>query len=146
MRRFAASAGVALLLAGVLGCGSGGRLTRAEYAKRADAICTKYNGKLNALAAPKSQTELVAFVDKAVPLVDSASSELSDLKPPKDEEQTAQAWNKANTDVLHALEELRTAAKAKDRPKMQTALKDGNTANQHANDLARTLGMKACAK
>jgi hypothetical protein len=146
LRRFAVSGVVAAVLVAA-GCGGGGeRLSRADYAKKADAICAKYNGKLAALPRPKDQTELVSFVDKAVPLVDDASSQLAELKGPKDQEHTADAWNKANADIVTALEKLRAGAKAKDEAKMQAALKDGNTANSRANNLARTLGMNACAK
>lgn len=145
MRRFAISVLVLVLLAAA-GCGGGGRLSRAEYAKKADAICTKYNGKINALDRPKNEAELVGYVDKAVPLVQDASGELAGLKPPQDEQRTADAWNKANADVAVALESLREGAKKKDEAKMQAALKDGNTANSRANNLARTLGMTSCAK
>jgi hypothetical protein len=145
LRRFAISA-LALVLLAAAGCGGGGRLTRAEYAKKADAICVKYNGKINALDRPKNEAELVGYVDKAVPLVKDASGELADLKPPQDEQHTADAWNKANADVAVALQHLREGAKAKDQAKMQAALKDGNTANSRANNLARTLGMTSCAQ
>ena len=146
MRSFAASA--VLLAVLVAGCGGGGssRLSRTDYAKQADAICLKYNAKLNAIAQPKSQAELAAFVDKAVPLVSDASDRLSELKPPQDEQRIATAWNKANGDIVRALERLRDAAKANDRPKLQTALTDGNKANSRANTLAKTLGMNACSK
>ena len=148
MRRFAASA---LLVAVIVpGCGGGGgggkRLTRGEYAKQADAICLKYNAKLNGIAQPKSQAELAAFVDKAVPLVSDASDRLSELKPPQDEQRIATAWNTANAEVVRALQRLRDAAKANDRAKLQSALADGNKANAHANTLAKTLGMNACSK
>ena len=148
MRRLAASA---LLVAVIVpGCGGGGgggkRLTRGEYAKQADAICLKYNAKLNGIAQPKSQAELAAFVDKAVPLVSDASDRLSELKPPQDEQRIATAWNTANAEVVRALQRLRDAAKANDRAKLQSALADGNKANAHANTLAKTLGMNACSK
>lgn len=146
MRSFAASTLLVALLVAGCGGGGGGRLSRADYAKKADAICAEYNAKLNALARPKKEADLPGFVDKAVPLVSDASDRLSELNPPLDEQTTAEAWNQANTDIVRALERLRDAAKANDRTKMAAALKDGNTANQHANDLARTLGMTACAK
>ena len=66
MRRFALAFAVATLASG---CGGGsGRLSKAEYAKRADAICTKYNAKLKALARPTGISELPAYVDRALPL------------------------------------------------------------------------------
>jgi hypothetical protein len=146
LRSFAVSALLAAIL--VAGCGGGrdGRLSRADYAKQADKICLKYNAKLNGIAQPKSQAELAAFVDKAVPLVSDASDRLSELKPPQDEQRIATAWNKANSDVVRALERLRDAAKANDRAKLQAALADGNKANARANTLAKTLGMNACSK
>ena len=146
MRSFAASALLVALL--VAGCGGGGGdgLSRADYAKQADKICSTYNAKLNALPQPKNQTELTGFVDKAVPLVSDASDRLSELKPPQDEQRIADAWNRANSDIVRALERLRDAAKAKNNAKMQTALADGNKANARANTLAKTLGMNACSK
>ncbi len=147
MLSFAASAlFVAVLVAGCGGGGGGGRLSRAEYAKQADTICLKYNAKLNGIAQPKSQAELAAFVDKAVPLVSDASDRLSELKPPQDEQRIADTWNTANSDIVRALERLRNAAKAKDRAKLQAALADGNKANSRANTLAKTLGMNACSR
>ena len=146
MRSFAASALLAAVLAAGCGGGGGSRLSRADYAKQADKICSTYNAKLNALPQPKSQAELSAFVGKAVPLVSDASDRLAELKPPQDEESIANAWNRANSDIVRALERLRDAAKAKDNAKMQTALADGNKANSRANTLAKTLGMDACSK
>jgi hypothetical protein len=124
----------------VAGCGGGGgaRLSRTEYAKQADKICSTYNAKLNALPQPKSQAELSAFVGKAVPLVSDASDRLAELKPPQDEQRLADSWNQANSDIVRA--------KAKNNAKMQTELAAGNKANAHANTLAKTLGMNACSK
>lgn len=145
MRSFAASA--LLLAVLVAGCGGGGKaLSRADYAKQADQICSTYNAKLNAIPQPKSQAEVGAFVAKAVPLVSDATDRLAELRPPQDEQSVASAWNRANSDIVRALERLRDAAKAKDNAKMQTALADGNKANSRANTLAKTLGMNTCSK
>jgi hypothetical protein len=146
LRSFAASALLVAVLVAGCGGGGGGRLSRADYAKQADKVCTTYNAKLNAIPQPKNQAELAAFVDKAVPLVSDASDRLSELKPPQDEQRIADSWNRANSDIVRALERLRDAAKAKDNAKMQAALADGNKANSRANTLAKTLGMNACSK
>ena len=146
MRSFAASALLVAVLAAGCGGGGGKPLSRADYAKEADKICSTYNAKLNALPQPKSQAELAAFVGKAVPLVSDATDRLAELKPPQDEQSIATAWNSANSEIVRALERLRDAAKAKNNAKMQTALADGNKANSRANTLAKTLGMNACSK
>ena len=144
MRRFALAFAIAGLVAG---CGGGsGRLSKGEYAKRADAICTKYNAKLKALARPTSISALPDYVDKALPLARKGDDELRGLKPPKDEEQTAKEWLDQNDSVVGSMERLRDAAKKGDRAGIQTALNEATSANQSANRLARQLGLTVCAQ
>src|SRR5918911_5542541 len=144
MRKF----GLALLITGlVAGCGGGsGRLSKEEYAKRADAICAKYNAKLKALARPTSIGALPAYVDRALPLARKGDDELRALKPPKDEEKTADEWLDQNDSVVGSMERLRDAAKKRDRAGIQTALNEATSANQTANRLARRLGLSVCAQ
>lgn len=144
MRRVALAIAVVALVAG---CGGGsGRLSKAEYSKRADAICTKYNAKLKALARPTSISALPAYVDKALPLARKGDDELRALEPPKDEEQSAKEWLDQNDSVVGSMERLRDAAKKGDRAGIQTALNEASSANQTANRLARSLGLRVCAQ
>jgi hypothetical protein len=144
MRRVALAVAVAGLVAG---CGGGsGRLSKAEYGKRADAICTKYNAKLKALARPTSISALPDYVDKALPLARKGDDELRALKPPKDEEQMAKEWLDQNDSVVGSMERLRDAAKKSDRAGIQTALNEATSSNQTANRLARRLGLRVCAQ
>jgi hypothetical protein len=146
MRRFALAFAVVLAVV-VAGCGGGsGRLSKAEYAKRADAICTKYNAKIRALGRPTAIGGLPAYVDKALPLARKGDDELSALKPPKDEERTAKEWLDQNDSVVGSMERLRDAAKKGDRAGIQTALNEASSANQTANRLARRLGLSVCAQ
>ncbi len=143
MRRFALAFAVAALVAG---CGGSGRLSKADYVKQADAICTKYNAKLKALARPTSIGDLAAYVDKALPLARKGDDELRALKPPKDEEQKAKEWLDQNDSVVGSMERLRDAAKKSDRAGIGIALDQANSANQKANGLARSLGLRVCAE
>jgi hypothetical protein len=144
MRRFALAFAIAGLVAG---CGgSGGQLSKQEYAKRADAICTKYNAKLKALTRPTGLSELPAYVDRALPLARKGTNELRALEPPKDEEQTAKEWLDQNDSVVGSMERLRDAAKKGDRTGIQAALNEATSANQTANRLARRLGLSVCAQ
>ena len=145
MRRVALAV-VVLGLAAGCGGGGDGRLSKAEYAKRADAICTKYNAKIRALGRPTAISGLPAYVDKALPLARKGDEELSALKPPKDEEQTAKEWLDQNDSVVGSMERLRDAAKKGDRAGIQTALNEATSANRTANGLARQLGLKICAQ
>jgi hypothetical protein len=144
MRRVALAVAVVGLAAG---CGGGGgRLSKAEYAKQADAICTKYNAKLKALSRPTSISGLPDYVGKALPLARKGDDELRGLKPPKDKEQTAKEWLDQNDSVVGAMERLRDAAKKGDRAGIQTALNEASSANRTANGLARQLGLNVCAQ
>ena len=144
MRRFALA--FVVVLAVVAGCGGSSRLSKAEYAKRADAICTKYNAKLKALARPTNISALPDYVDKALPLARKGDDELRALKPPKDEEQTAKEWLDQSDSVVGSMERLRDAAKKGDRAGIQTALNEASSANRTANGLARRLGLRVCAQ
>jgi hypothetical protein len=143
MRKIVLAAAVVGLVAG---CGGSGRLSKAEYAKQADAICTKYNAKLKALARPTSIGALPDYVDKALPLARKGDDELRALKPPKNEERTAKTWLVENDSVVHSMERLRDAAKKGDRAGIQTALNEATSSNQTANSLARRLGLRVCAQ
>ena len=144
MRR--AALGLVVLLAAGCGGGGGGRLSKAEYSKKADAICTKYNAKIRALGRPTSIGGLPAYVDKALPLARKGDEELRALEPPEDEEQTAKEWLDQNDSVVGSMERLRDAAKKGDRAGIQTALTEASSANQTANRLARKLGLGVCAQ
>ena len=134
-----------VVLAG--GCGGGEkRLSQQEYAKRADAICTKYNAKIKALGQPGSVRALPGYVDKALPVARKGTDELRGLKPPKNEEKTAKEWLDQNDAVVAALERLRDAAKHADRTGIASALSDAASANRAANGFARQLGLRICAQ
>jgi hypothetical protein len=138
---------IALTVLLVASCGGGdGRLSKEEYAKRADAICTKYNAKLRAIARPTSISGLPAYVDRALPVARKGDDELRALKPPKDQEKTADEWLDQNDSVIGSMERLRDAAKKGDRAGIQVALNEASSANRTANRLARQLGLGVCAR
>jgi hypothetical protein len=88
---FAALAVVAL----VAGCGGGSeapRLSSAQFASRADAICRTYNSRSNAIAQPNSLAELATAINKLVPLLDQSIAKLQKLSPPKDEQADVDKW------------------------------------------------------
>jgi hypothetical protein len=146
VRRAAALLIVTTALAASCGGGGGGRLSKADYAKQADAICAKYNGKIQALGPPKSLADIVGFADKALELTRQGNDELKGLKPPKSEEPTAKKWVAQNDLVAKAVADLRDAAKKNDRAEIRSALRRGQAANGTANALARDLGLRVCPR
>jgi hypothetical protein len=141
-----------LLLALVLaaGCGSGGssgqRLTREQYAAKADAICSKYKQKTDALARPSTLSDLADVSDQVLPLLHKAKGELGDLRPPQNEETKANAWIDQFDVIIADVEKIRDAAKKGDTAAVQAAATPALRHDQHANDLASQLGMTVCNK
>jgi len=138
---------VVALVALAAGCGGGSdRLSRQEFAKRADALCTKYAADLKKLGQPSSFPELASFTDKAVPLAQKLIDDTKKLKPPKDEQATVDRWNVQNQKVVDAIKALGDAARKSDQKAARQALQLGDAANSESNTLGKQLGMTACTR
>ena len=139
---------VGLVALGLLAaCGGGStRLSKQEFAKRADALCAKYASDLKKLGQPQSFSELAAFTDKAVPLAQRLIDDTKKLKPPQDEQALVDQWNAQNQKLVDAIEALGAAARKNDQKAAQKALQGGNAANARSNAIGTQLGMTACTK
>ena len=141
-----------LLLAVVFaaGCGGGGgnseRLTREDYAKKADAICGKYSQQTKALANPSNLSDLADVADKTIPILDNALGDLHKLKPPADEQATADQWLAEVEKLKGDLKEIRDKAKDNDLNGVQEVVPKATEHNSKANKLATQLGMTVCNK
>jgi hypothetical protein len=121
-------------------------LTKAEYARKADAICASYNRQIAALPRPKKLPDVAAYAARAAPLARRAAAKLRALEPPKREQTEARRWNAANDRIAHVLVNLRDAARSGDRVAAEAAIRSGSALDERANLSARRLGMKTCAQ
>jgi hypothetical protein len=139
------------------GCGSGGgssnssgggdRLSRSDYAAKADAICKKYNEKTKQIGnQSKSLADVAKAFDQALPLLANVISEIRTLKPPKNEQHTVDEWLAQSEVLKHDLQEMRDKAKAKDLKGVQEAFARASANDKQGNRLAAKLGMKVCSK
>jgi hypothetical protein len=138
-----------LLLLVLAGCGGGGGgqpLTREEYASKADAICGKYNQQVNALANPKSLSDLGDVADKTLPILDNAISDLKKLTPPASEKATSDQWLEQVQNLKDDLQEIRDKAKSNDVAGVQSVVPKAQDHNSKSNALATELGMSVCNK
>jgi hypothetical protein len=126
--------------------GDGDRLSRSEFAAKADAICKKYNEKTKQIGQAKNLSDVVKAFDQALPLLSSALSELQTLKPPKSEQRTVDEWLAQSQVLKHDLQEMRDKAKAKDLKGVQDAFARASANDRQGNRLATKLGMKVCSK
>ena len=136
-------AGVALA-----GCGGGGedgdRLSRAEFISRADAICTEYEAKLDAVGQPSSLEGLKDFADKALPIAREGRDKLGDLNPPEELEGDYDAWLEQGDEAIELVERLSDAAEDGDTAEIQKIAQDAERADTEANRLAGKIGFQQC--
>jgi hypothetical protein len=136
-----------LLAVGVLaGCGGGGgeRLTREEYASKADAICTKYNRQTDVLQNPTNLRELANVADATLAILDNAIEDLRELEPPENEQETVDRWLEEVGKLRADLAEIRDKAKANDMEGVQAVVPKAEEHNKRGNELATQLGMTVC--
>jgi hypothetical protein len=150
--------GLATLLAvfglALAACGGGGgngsaggeTLTPDEFRQQADAVCAKFEAKLNDLGSPSSLDDLADFVDKAVPIIEEGNNELQNLKPP---DELADDWNKAmaiqdkNLELTH---DLQDAIHANDDAKVQDIVAELDASDAESTRIARSIGLENCGQ
>jgi hypothetical protein len=136
-----------LLLCALLlpACGSKSkRLSREEYARRADAICAREN---RAAPTPTGVTSAAAFVtlaDRTLPILDRALADLRRLEPPEDEQVVVDRWlsqlRRGRADSVA----IRNRAKANDLGEVRALVQPALRRVTAANRLATRLGMHVC--
>jgi hypothetical protein len=138
-----------LLLLGIVvlaGCGggSGKRLSKAEYASKADAICGKYNQQTKSLQNPSNLSDLADVADKTLPILGNALKDLRKLKPPANEQATVDQWLTQVENLEGDLTEIRDKAKTNDLQGVQAVVPRAQEHNTKSNQLASQLGMSVC--
>jgi hypothetical protein len=129
----------------LVGCGGEAkRLSREEYAEKADAICGEGNRRTERLPNPGNLPELADVTDKTLDILDDALSDLRKLKPPADQQKIVDQWLAQLETLTDDLEEIRDEARAKDIQAVQAIAERAQDHNARANELGTTLGMKVC--
>jgi chromosome segregation ATPase len=136
-----------MAIALVAGCGGGGggtRLTKEEYASKADAICGKYNRQVRDLSNPQNLSELEKVADQTLSILANAITDLKKLNPPASEQAKADQWLSQVENLKEDLTEIRDGAKDQDMQAVQAVLPKAEEHNRRSNALATELGMTVC--
>jgi hypothetical protein len=135
--------GLALVLVCLAaGCGGNGK---EDFQKQANAICERYDAKINALGTPSSPADIPQFVEKAIPIIQQGVAELRALKPPQELAGDYNRMLDETEKAIPAARDLADAASKNDAAAVQKALEEGNTANQNSDRLATKIGLSGCA-
>jgi hypothetical protein len=136
---------LAVLVALAPGCGSNDhRLSKEEYAQRADAVCRRYNAATSELGSPQSMPALAKVAARSLPHLDRAIRDLRALRPPKDEATTARTWLRQLTLLRGDVVRIRDRARANDAKGVQAVVPAATRRNQRFSRLATQLGMSVC--
>ena len=100
--------------------------------KQADAICAAYTSETKAVDRPRSYAQIVAYVQKTLPLYEAALRRLEALRPPSRDAQ--------------AVHDLGAGALRRDFPTVTTAASRAELAGSQSRSAAAGLGMKVCAR
>ena len=132
-------------LAAGCGGGGGGRLSQEEFQQQANAICEKYDKKIQALGSPQSPADIPAYVQQGIPLLRQGIAELRALNPPADVEDDYNRMLDETAKAIPAAEKLADAAEKNDAVAVQDAIKQGQQADSASDELATKLKLDRCA-
>jgi hypothetical protein len=143
-----AALALALLVVAGAGCGSGGdkRLSREEYAKRADAVCQRTNRLTQPPGAVSSMPALARFADTTLKPLYQALADLRRLGPPEDEQVTVNEWLRQLELLRGDAILIRDRARANDARGVSRVAVAATRVNERFKALAAQLGMTVCSR
>lgn len=132
------------------GCGSKDkRLTKADFVKRANAICAKYEQRVQRRMAgipAGNEKQLASSIAKVLPVIREGNDELRSLKPPEGLQGHYDRWMRIADAEVAAASKLQNALRTGDRKTIQSAFAELQTKDVDQDRLARKeLGLNGCA-
>lgn len=123
-----------------------GRLSRAEFAAKADAICGRQLRKLNQGPQPTSFAELAAAMDKGSRVLRATVKEIRALKPPEEDQRLVDQMLAAFEANAATLSTVKAAALRQDQAGVETAVALGEAPALRAGQLAYELDLTVCSQ
>jgi hypothetical protein len=132
------------------GCGSkSGRLSKSEFVKQANAICAKYEQRVQKRMAgipAGDEAQLARSIERVLPVIREGNDELRSLKPPDGLQGHYDRWMKIADAEVAAASKLQNALRKGDRQAIQSAFAELQTKDVDQDRLARQeLGLNGCA-
>jgi len=131
-------------------CAGGGskRLSRADYAKRADAICARFNRQQPSLPSLQNVTtkQVARLADRTLPLLDRTIADLRLLAPPKDEQELVDRWLASLRRLRADAVRIRNRARANDLGGVAALVRPSQRDERDTEHLAARLGTSVCSK
>lgn len=137
--------GLAIAVAAA-GCGGEKALTKAEYVKQADQICTDSRAKQRKLGTPTTVKDVVDLGTRTKPLLQDEIKRLRALAAPDEVKGPANAAYDFLDEQVPKLDELVSAAKADDLERLQSVATSASKLQEKAAARGKEIGLKVCAQ
>ncbi|MDQ3570572.1 MAG: hypothetical protein M3396_08125 [Actinomycetota bacterium] len=129
-----------------LGLSSCGGTSKADYAKRADPVCSATNGELSAVAKPANLKQLGESSAKVAAATDKQVKALRQLDQPKEDRRDLDNVLASMDGTVAAAKKVETAAAGDDGRTVEAGVAELRQATTKADDAARNYGLTQCGR
>ena len=140
---------VIVVALGILGaCSGGGGMTKADYVRRANAVCRstakqiavlEIPGRADVESMPQAAAEVVAVQRRSL-------DRLRDIKPPKKDREQVAKWIALVDQTIDQAELSASSQRDGDIPRAMTANVNGAALDRRADELAKRYGLTVCVR
>jgi hypothetical protein len=130
----------------VAGCGGDSGPSKAEFVKKADALCAQTNKAHPPKPAPKNAKEAAAIWTEEGAIRRDLDKRLKDLDVPDKAKSDFDAYNAGTEKILGAIDKMAADAKAGNEKKFGVDQKAFDTAAAEREKSAIKLGFKTCGR
>ena len=130
----------------VAGCGGDSGPSKAEFVKKADALCAQINKAHPPKPAPKNAKEAAAIWTEEGGIRRDLDKKLRELEVPDDVKSDFAAYNAGTEKILAAIDRMAADAKANDEKKFGADQKTFDTEAAVREKSAIKLGFKTCGR
>jgi hypothetical protein len=128
-------------VADVLPDGPHSKNTGGDFARRANALCSKRAAAVRDLPPVRTQNDLIDYGERVSRLELGERSRLAGIRPPSEQQAQVSVFLGSLTTLQRRIETLRNALQRRDAAAILSAERDLKSARQRSTSLARGLGL-----
>jgi hypothetical protein len=140
------AAGAAIVVLALAGCGGGKDSKHKAFASSLNAICKDDNAKLAKIKSPSTATQIPAYVQAAILIIQDEATRLAKISPPSDQAANLTAAKSILAKQITAAQQMSAAAASGDTAKVQAIIKQNSGLHDQGQKLAKKIGASECAK
>jgi hypothetical protein len=138
--------GAAVVALALAGCGGGKDSAHKAFANSLNTICKEDNAKLAKIKSPGTATQIPAYVQAAIPIIQDEATRLAKVSTPADQKANLTAATGILAQQITAAQQMSAAAASGDTAKVQSIIKQNSGLHGQGQKLAKKIGASECAK